>query len=154
MHAWKSDRKGEKDFMADNKLPQAAEKKNRRKKQADVELVTPAYRAADRELQAADTIINMVLEAAQEGQFNLHVAKVRETSVDGISEDLVEKKLGALDTKRILEAARALEKVVSLKRKLLDTEEKKQPVQQPEDARLRIVLPEVASPPTPSSAAE
>jgi len=140
--------------MADNKLPAKAEKKRTRKKQADVELVTPAYRAADRELQAADTIINMVMDAVQEGQFNLHVAKVRETSADGISEELVEKKLGALDTKRILEAARALEKVVMLKRKLLDMEEKKQPVTQTEGACMRIVLPEVIPPPLPPGAAE
>ncbi len=133
--------------MADNKLPQKAEKRQARKKTADVELITPAYRAADRELQAADTIINMVMDAAQDGQFNLHVAKVRETSVDGISEDLVEKKLGALDTKRILEAARALEKAVLLKRKLLDMEDKKQPAQQTEGPRMRIVLPPVSSPP-------
>lgn len=150
MHVWKSVQKGEKDFMADHKLP-AGPRTRQPKKQPDVELVTPAYAAADRELQAADTIISMVMEAAQDGQFNLHVAKVREQSMDGISEELVEKRLSALDTKRILEAARALEKAVLLKRKLLDLQEKQQPERQSVPHQ-RIILPEVLPPGLPPGA--
>lgn len=132
--------------MADNKLPCAATEKAIGKRKADVELLTPAYRAADRELQAADAIISMVTEAAQDGQFNLHVTKVRETSVDGISEELVEKQLAALDTKRILEAARALEKAVMLKRRLLHADEKKSESSAYEQMQMRVVLPEVNPP--------
>jgi len=44
--------------------------------------------------------------------------------------------------------------VVMLKRKLLDMEEKKQPVTQTEGACMRIVLPEVIPPPLPPGAAE
>ncbi len=151
MHVWKSVQKGEKDFMADHKLP-AGPRRRQIKKQPDVDLVTPAYAAADRELQAADTIISMVMEAAQDGQFNLHVAKVREQSMDGISEELVEKRLSALDTKRILEAARALEKAVLLKRKLLDLQEKQQKLEPQTIMQHRIILPEVLPPDPPPGA--
>lgn len=132
--------------MADNKLPCVAAGKTVKNRKADVELLTPAYRAADRELQAADAIISMVTEAAQDGQFNLHVTKVRETSADGISEELVEKQLAALDTKRILEAARALEKAVMLKRRLLHADEKKSESAASKQTQMRVILPEVNPP--------
>lgn len=84
------------------------------------------------EIKTAEKILKIVYKALDKGQFNFHVAKAKE--------DVVETRLEALDTKRILEAVTALEKIVNMKKKSLENGVSD------EETKGRIILPEVEYP--------
>ena len=95
------------------------------------------------EIKTAEKILKIVFDALSGGQFNFHVAKLKGKTGEGNTEDVVETKLEALDTKRLLEVVTALEKIVNMKKKAgeeLRTE-------QPESAG-KIILPEIEYPDT------
>ena len=92
------------------------------------------------EIKLAEKILDIVYKALKGGQFNFHVAKLKGKNGEGNREDVVETKLEALDTKRLLEVVSALEKIVNLKKKSgTDSQES-------EGKPGRIVLPEVEYP--------
>ena len=84
------------------------------------------------EIKTAEKILKIIYRELGKGQFNFHVAKAKE--------DMVETKLEALDTKRILEAVTALEKIVNMKKK---SAEDRPPE---EELKGKIILPEVEYP--------
>lgn len=92
------------------------------------------------EIKTAEKILKILYKALGKEQFNYHVAKLKGKNGEGASEDVVETKLEALDTKRLLEVVTVLEKIVNLKKKTgAETE--------PEDSRPgKIILPEVEFP--------
>ena len=92
------------------------------------------------EIKTAEKILDIVYKALGGGQFNFHVAKLKGKTGEGNTEDVVETKLEALDTKRLLELVSALEKLVNLKKKTAteQTEADEKPG--------KIILPEVEFP--------
>ncbi|MDP4118144.1 MAG: hypothetical protein Q8873_03015 [Bacillota bacterium] len=93
-----------------------------------------------KEVQTADRILEIVLEALKMGQFNYHVAKLKNKNGE-TGEDVIETKLKALDTKRILEVVTALEKIVNVKRKVSD-----ESVQSENQEAGKIILPDIEYP--------
>ena len=69
------------------------------------------------EIKTAEKILNILYKALGNEQFNFHVAKLKGKTGEGNTEDVIETKLEALDTKRLLEVVTALEKIVNLKKK-------------------------------------
>ncbi len=92
------------------------------------------------EISTADKILKILFDALARGQFNYHVAKLKNKTEEGNTEDVVETKLKALDTKRILEAVSALEKIVNMKKKMEENTAVK------EEGAGKIMLPEVEFP--------
>lgn len=98
------------------------------------------------ELEAADKIIKLLSEALDEQQFHFHVAKLKESSCGNASEELIAKKLEAIDTKRLLEAITALEKVFNMKKKLLQASSKTEVKIQTKNSGGKIMLPPIEIP--------
>lgn len=90
------------------------------------------------EIDTAEKILSIVFDALSKGQFNYHVAKLKGKTEDGNTEEMVATKLNAIDTKRLLEAVTALEKIVNLKNKADGKEIA--------EASSKIILPEVEYP--------
>ena len=84
------------------------------------------------EINTADKILKIVYEALGGGQFNYHVAKLKD--------EIYETKLETLDTKRILEVVTALEKIVNMKNKAGETSDKETKPQG------EIIIPETICP--------
>ena len=92
------------------------------------------------EIKTAEKIIKILYKALGEEQFNYHVAKLKGKNGEGNTEDVVETKLEALDTKRLLEVVTVLEKIVNLKKKSC-------PEMTPDGEETgKIVLPDVEFP--------
>ncbi len=92
------------------------------------------------EIKTAEKILKILYKALGKEQFNYHVAKLKGKNGEGATEDVVETKLEALDTKRLLEVVTVLEKIVNLKRKTGEESTAEGSVQG------KIVLPEVEFP--------
>ncbi len=91
------------------------------------------------EIVTAEKILEIVYKALSGGQFNYHVAKIKGKATGSAAEDVVETKLKAIDTKRLLEAVTALEKIINLK--------KKTAVGESEEACCgKVILPDVEFP--------
>lgn len=74
-----------------------------------------------KELETADRIIGVLRDAMDKNnQFKMHVGKLKTQNPSGTEEEIQERELTALDTKRILEAACALEKAARVKLKLAE----------------------------------
>ncbi len=115
------------------------------KKETPEKVKVPATqrRKMQKELEAVDEIIKAVFKSASDGDFNLHILKVK----DNGQEELVEKRLASLDTKRILEAAATLEKAVAIKKKLLDDCKEKAPErQEANESTGLVILPPIVLP--------
>ncbi len=92
------------------------------------------------EIKTAEKILKILYKALGKEQFNYHVAKLKGKNGEGSTEDVVETKLEALDTKRLLEVVTVLEKIVNLKKKTgFDSEAE-------ENRPGKIVLPDVEFP--------
>lgn len=92
------------------------------------------------EIKTAEKILKILYKALGKEQFNFHVAKLKGKTEEGNTEDIVETRLEALDTKRLLEVVTVLEKIVNLKKKTgaEEAEDQNRPG--------KIVLPEVEFP--------
>lgn len=91
------------------------------------------------EIKTADKILKIVYDALAGGQFNYHVAKLKGKSGETNGEDILETKLKAIDTKRLLEAVTALEKIINVKKRVYPEEQEK-------ESAGKVVLPEVVFP--------
>lgn len=92
------------------------------------------------EIKTAEKVLKILYKALGKEQFNYHVAKLKGKNGEGSTEDVVETKLEALDTKRLLEVVTVLEKIVNLKRKTGQEESVD------ENKPGKIILPDVEFP--------